>query len=161
MTRVEWTRATDVFPIEIADMQTGYKVLRGPDPIKELRVNPGDLRQALEREFRGKLVRLRQGYAALAPDTEALGAVAAGTASSVLVLFRTLLVLMGRSVPADPVEMAQAAAEAIGGHHDALVSVVQHRREKGWRCGAVEFEGYMHLVEQATYLLDQLPLGDA
>lgn len=161
MTRVEWTRATDVFSIEIADMQTGYKVLRGPDPIRELRVDRADLRRALEREFRGKLVRLRQGYAALAPDTEALGAVAAGTASSVLVLFRSLLVLLGRQVPPSPAEVAQAAAAEIGGNSEALANVVHHRRETGWRCTAAEFEGYVQLVEQATYFLDQLPLGDA
>lgn len=161
MTRAEWSRATDVFPIEIADMQTGYKVLRGLDPVQELRVDRVDLRWALEREFRGKLIRLRQGYAALAPDADALGAVASGSASSVVVLFRALLVLMGRPVPADAAAVALAAASEIGGNGEALADVVRHRREAKWRCTAAEFEGYLRIVEQATYFLDQLHLGDA
>ena len=71
--RPEWARATDVFPIEITDMRAGYEVLRGPDPVADLSVAPADLRRALEREFRGKLLRLRQGYVAAADDPAALG----------------------------------------------------------------------------------------
>ncbi len=161
MTRVEWARATDAFPIEIADIQTGYKVLRGPDPIHDLRVDRADLRRALEREFRGKLVRLRQAYAALAADPEALGLAAGSTVSSVLVLFRVLLVLLGRTVPTDPIELAMTAGALVGGNGEALANVVRHRREPRWRCSAVEFEGYMLGLEQATSFLDQLHLGDA
>ena len=74
--RPEWARATDVFPIEITDMRCGYEVLRGADPVAGLAVAPADLRQALEREFRGKLLRLRQGYVAAAGDPVALGLLA-------------------------------------------------------------------------------------
>jgi hypothetical protein len=166
MTRGEWSRATDVFPIEIADMRSAYRVLRGADPLAGLRVDRADLRRALEREFRGKLVRLRQGYAALAPDAEALGAVAGGTASSVLVLFRVLLVLLDRPVPSDPAELATAVGAVIGGSRTPLdgaplAHVVRHRRDPRWRCAPADFEEYMRSVEQATHFLDQLHLGDA
>ena len=49
-------------------MRTVYQVLRGADPLQGVRVDRADLRKALEREFRGKLLRLRQGYATYAPD---------------------------------------------------------------------------------------------
>ena len=161
MTHAEWARATDVFPVEIADMQAGYSVVRGSDPIAGLRVDHGDLRRALEREFRGKLVRLRQSYAALADDPKALGAVAGGTVSSVLVLFRGLLVLVGRPIPSDPGELSQAAVGAAGGNGGSLLQIARHRREPGWRCSAAEFAGYLETVERATHFLDQLQPGDA
>jgi hypothetical protein len=161
MTRAEWARATDVFPVEIVDMQAGYAVVRGSDPIAGLRVDRRDLRRALEREFRGKLVRLRQGYAALAADPQALGAMAAGTVSSVLVLCRGLLVLLGRPVPSDPAELGAAAEGAAGGNGEPLRQVVQQRRDPLCRSSAAEFEGYLRSVEQVTHFLDQLQLGDA
>jgi hypothetical protein len=158
--RAEWARATDVFPIEITDMRCGYEVLRGPDPVAGLLVAPADLRHALEREFRGKLLRLRQGYVAAGGDGAALGLLAERSSSTVLVLLRALLVLLGRSVPQDAVEVAGAAAAAMGVEGEPLFNVVRHRAERGWRCSPGEFEGYMEVVTYAAAFLDQLQLGD-
>ena len=158
--RSEWARATDVFPIEITDMRCGYEVLRGPDPVAGLQVAPADLRRALEREFRGKLLRLRQGYVAAGGDPVALGLLAERSSGTFLVLLRALLVLLGRSVPAEPVEVVAAATAAMGMDGEPLLNVVRHRVERGWRCPPGEFEGYLDAVASAATFLDQLQLGD-
>jgi len=160
LTRSEWERASDAFPIEITDMQLSYQVLRGPDPVRSLRVDRGDLRKALEREFRGKLLRLRQGYATHAPDPRALGMLALDSAATILVLLRGLLSLIGKPVPSEPNQLASAAADVVGFEPGHLLHVVRHRAEREWRCGATEFEQYMEAVEQAAQFLDQLQLGD-
>jgi hypothetical protein len=158
--RSEWARATDVFPIEITDMRCGYQVLRGPDPVAGLQVMPADLRHALEREFRGKLLRLRQGYVAAAGDPAALGLLAERSSGTILVLLRALLVLLGRTVPPEPGEVAATAAAAMGIDGEPLLNVVRHRWERGWRCPPGEFEGYLDAVARAAAFLDQLQLGD-
>jgi hypothetical protein len=158
--RSEWARATDVFPIEITDMRCGYEVLRGPDPLANLSVAPADLRRALEREFRGKLLRLRQGYVAAAGDPAALGLLAERSSGTFLVLLRAFLVLLGRSVPSEAVGVAAAAAAAMAMDGEPLLNVVRHRRERGWRCSPGEFEGYLEAVARAATFLDQLQLGD-
>jgi hypothetical protein len=158
--RAEWSRATDVFPIEITDMRCGYEVLRGADPVTGLTVAPQDLRHALEREFRGKLLRLRQGYVAAAGDSSALGALAGRSSGTVMVLLRALLVLLGRSVPHEPVELGAAAALAMGMDGEPVLNVIRHRAERRWRCSPSEFEGYMDSVARAAVFLDQLQLGD-
>jgi hypothetical protein len=158
--RSEWARATDVFPIEITDMRCGYQVLRGPDPAAGLHVAPRDLRAALEREFRGKLLRLRQGYVAAAGDPVALGQLAGQSSGTFLVLLRALLVLLGRGVPRESVEVAATAAAAMGMDGEPLLNVVRHRAERGWRCSPGEFEGYLDAVARAAAFLDQLQLGD-
>jgi hypothetical protein len=160
LSRSEWERASDAFPIEITDMQLSYQVLRGPDPVQGIRVDHADLRKALEREFRGKLLRLRQGYASYAPDPKALGTLALQSAATILVLLRGLLSLLGNPVPAQANELASAAAKAIGFEADHLLHVVRHRAEREWRCGATEFEKYMEAVAQAARFVDQLQLGD-
>jgi hypothetical protein len=160
LSRTEWERASDAFPIEITDMRLSYQVLRGPDPVQGMRVDRADLRKALEREFRGKLLRLRQGYATHAPDPKALGMLALHSAATILVLLRGLLSLLDQPVPPDPSQLASAAANAIGFEADHLLHVVRHRADREWRCGAPEFEKYMEAVEQAARFLDQLQLGD-
>ena len=160
LSRSEWDRASDAFPIEITDMRTAYRVLRGPDPLHEVRVDPTDLRKALEREFRGKLLRLRQGYATHAPDPGALGSLALQSAATILVLLRGVLVLLGRKVPQDPLELAADAAATIGFEGEPLLYVVRHRVDREWRCGAPEFESYMQAVEDTARFLDQLQLGE-
>jgi len=160
ISRAEWARASDVFPIEITDMRAGYRVLRGPDPLANARVDRADLRQALERELRVKLLRLRQGYAAAAGDEKALGALAAGSAGTILVLLRSLLTLAGRPGPSAPAALAAAAAELVGAAPAALVAPVDRRGVRGWRCSPKEFEAYLDAVARAAGYVDQLQLGD-
>ena len=33
ISRAEWARAADAFPIEISDMRAAYRLLRGDDPL--------------------------------------------------------------------------------------------------------------------------------
>jgi hypothetical protein len=118
------------------------------------------LRKALEREFRGKLLRLRQGYATYAPDPGALGKLGLQSAGTILVLLRGLITLIGKSVPTDHLELAAAAAAAVGFEGEDLLHVVRHRLDREWRCEAPEFENYMKAVEDSAGYLDQLQLGD-
>jgi hypothetical protein len=160
ISRAEWGRASDVFPIEITDMRAGYRVLRGTDPLADTRVERRDLRQALEREFRGKLLRLRQGYAAAAGDAKRLGDLAAGSVATILVLLRSLLTLAGRTVPASPTSLAAEAASLIGVAAGSLTTPVERRAERGWRCSPVEFEEYLQAVSRAAEYVDHFQLGD-
>jgi len=160
VSRPEWERATDAFPIEITDMRLSYQVLRGSDPLQGVQVDRGDLRKALEREFRGKLLRLRQGYSTYAPEPAALGSLGLESAATILVLLRGVLTVIGQAVPVDGVELSTAAAQAVGFEPEHLLHVVRHRADREWRCGAAEFENYMSAVEKTAGFVDQLQLGD-
>jgi predicted nucleotidyltransferase len=160
LSRAEWNRASDAFPIEISDMKSSYKVLRGADPLQGAEIDLADLRQALEREFRGKLLRLRQGYATYAPDPAALGGLALQSAATILVLLRGVLTLLEKSVPHDGLELAVQAAATVGFEGEHLLHVVRHRVDREWRCNAPEFENYMEAVEHTARYLDQLQIGD-
>ncbi len=158
--RAEWARAADTFPIEISDMRAASRLLRGDDPLAGLVVDRADLRSAVERELRGKLLRLRQGYAAAAGDPAALGDLASRSAATIMVLLRAILVLLGRALPGDPLELAAAAAGAIGTQGEPWLNVIRHRGESGWRCPTSEFEDYLDAVARATMFVDQLQLGE-
>lgn len=160
ISRAEWARASDVFPIEITDMRAGYRVLRGADPLGNAQVDRRDLRQALERELRGKLLRLRQGYAAAAGDTKRLGELASGSVTTILVLLRSLLTLAGRPIPPTPTSLAAEAASLLGVSAGALTTPVEQRGQRGWQCTPVEFEEYLQAVSRAAEYVDHFQLGD-
>lgn len=149
-----------MFPLEITDMHHSHQVLRGPDPVVGLVVAPADLRAAVEHELRGKLLRLRQGYAARSSDESALGAITTRSASSLLALLRGLLTLQGRPVPTDALQTASAASAMMGIDDESLLGVVRHRGETSWRCTPAAYEAYLDAVARAAGYVDQLNIGD-
>jgi predicted nucleotidyltransferase len=160
LTHAEWLRSVDAYPLEIAEMRTAYRVLRGEDPLAELTVAPADLRQALERELRGKLLRLRQGYALLADEPRRMGDFVRRSISAVLFLCRGLVVLAGKKPPLDPVDLANMAGRVAGFDGPALARIVTRRGVKGWECTEADMRGYLAAVEQAARFVDNFQIGE-
>lgn len=159
LTRTEWQRSADAYPLEITEMRTGYQVLRGSDPLAGMTVAPEDLRLALEREFRGKLLRLRQAYVLLSTEEVELGTVVRRSVSAVLFLCRGLLVLASQKPPNDPVELVVAAARVAQFDGAALARIVTQRGTEGWKCTESEMRGYLGAVEQAARFVDHYQTG--
>lgn len=160
LTHAEWLRSSDAYPLEIAEMKTAYRVLRGDDPLVELEVSQDDLRQALEREFRGKLLRLRQGYALMSGDQKKMGDFVRRSISAVLFLCRGLLVLAGKKPPLDPVDLANMAGRVAGFEGPALARIVTRRGVLEWECTEADMRGYLAAVEQAARFVDNFQTGE-
>lgn len=158
--RKEWEHAVDTFPIEITDMQSAYRVLRGADPLAGLVVAPADLRRALEREIRGKLLRLRQGFVVMSKHPNELGQLAAESLATILLLFRCLAVLRGRPLQRDPAAAINEASQIAGFRPEQLLAILAHRSERRWSCSVECFLGYLDAVEQTARFVDQLEPGD-
>jgi hypothetical protein len=157
--RSEWERADDVFPIEITDMQVAHTLLRGVDPLAGQRVDPADLRRALESELRAKLLRLRQTYAAGSADSELLAQVAAGSVSSIATLFRVSLVLAGQPVPESTPACLGAAGRQLGVESAPVVELWMRRRQGNRACPPALFEEYLSAVAGAVRATDQFTRG--
>lgn len=155
----EWRRSADAYPLEIAEMRTAYRVLRGTDPLAGMRVRSLDLRAALEREFRGKLMRLRQGYALYAPEPKDLTEFVRRSASSLLLLCRGLLVLRGGAMPVEPAAVIAAAGRVAGFSPDAMDRIIAHRSDSAWQCTEADVLGYLLAVEQAARFIDHFQTG--
>lgn len=160
LTHEEWLRSADAYPLEIAEMRTAYRVLRGEDPVVELTVSPADLRQALERELRGKLLRLRQGYALLADEPKKMGDFLRRSISAVLFLCRGLVVLAGKKPPLDPVDLANMAGRVAGFDGPALARIVTRRGVAEWECTEGDVRGYLAAVAQAARFVDHFQTGE-
>jgi hypothetical protein len=125
-THAEWRDAADVFAVEYEDIRAAHRVLAGSDPWDGLTIRPADVRRQVEHELRGKLVRLRQAYAAYARDPARLTAVFTASVSGFLTMLRATLRLTGKEAPAAADALVRAAAGAIGFPPAALDAFVMH-----------------------------------
>ena len=62
LTRDEFVRTLDVFPIEYGGIIERHAVILGKDPFTGLRVNEADLRRACEQQVKSHLIHLREGF---------------------------------------------------------------------------------------------------
>lgn len=159
LSRPEWRRAADVFPVEITDIHGAYRVLRGEDPLAEVSVEQADLRAATERDLRGRLVRLRQGLVALAGDPGALAGLARDSAPSVIVLLRCTLTLAGAQVPPTRPDVAVTAGLVVGFPSAPVVEILTHLADPDWNCTPDCFAGYIAAVEATVRYVDHLSPG--
>ena len=102
LSKVDWERSADAFPLELTDMALAYRVLRGDNPLASIAVDRADLRRALERELRGKMLRLRQAYATFTGKGDRLAELAQGSAGVIQFLFRMLVSVAGEAPPETP-----------------------------------------------------------
>jgi hypothetical protein len=159
LTREEWQRASDVFPIEVVDLQDAHRLLRGADPVSTLTTNPVHLRLALEADLRGKLLRLRRGYVALHQDPIAMSRLLSSGSSQVLLLFRALHRLVGRDIPREREAVIRGAAAITGLDAEAILAVDRRRGTGDWRASRAEYESYLGAVEIAVRFVDHLHVG--
>lgn len=161
LTRREWARTTDTFPIEITDMRLAYEMARGTDLLADVEVDPADLRRALEREVRGKVIRLRQGYAGLAGDPDGLGALARAGAPTLELVARCSLVLLGRPQGADPEATLRGAAEALGVEAGPFLMVRAARLDPQVVVDGSGVEALLDVLERVAEIFDTHTSGGA
>lgn len=157
ISRDEWARAADVFPIEIVDMKLAHRMLLGNDPLEGIGVTPADLRRALETALRGKLMRLRQAYVRFASAPMTLGSFVSATLSELLVLLRCTAAMMERPDGGDAVGTVRSVSDILGDTTDALLEIASHRRDREWACSPELFATYLEAVRRAAEAVDTYP----
>ncbi|HSJ14892.1 MAG TPA: nucleotidyltransferase domain-containing protein [Longimicrobiales bacterium] len=125
----EWRRATDVFGIELVEMQDWHELLAGPDPLLGLLVSPTHLRLQAERELRGKLLQLHLGMV-MAESPERLGGLLTAALPSIATYFRTALRLAGEGVARETDRALRDGCALVDTAPDALLRVLAARRSR-------------------------------
>lgn len=154
MGRDEWERSGDVFPIEITDMRIAHRTLCGADPVTGMTVDPADLREAVEKELRGKLVRLRQAYVRFGESGVILGGFAQASISTYFALLRCITVLQGRTPATEPAKVVAALGDALGADGSVAVEIARGRGTADWNCPPEMFVRYVELVRRTVELVD-------
>src|SRR5437667_3451790 len=133
LTEREWQTSADAFPIEYEDMREAHRLLAGRDPWRGVAVQREHLRRQLEHELMGKLVRLRQAYAALRGDPKQLAQALVGSAAGFFTMLRATLRLAGQTPPAAPDALLREAGALMGFAPERLTALEAHARGVGQR----------------------------
>src|SRR2546425_1177084 len=128
LTAAEWRGSADVFPIEYEDIRAAHRVLAGRDPWPGITVRRDDARRQLEQELKGKLLRLRQAYAAHRGDGKRLGELVAASAGGFFTMLRAALRLAGRPAPAAPDALLRESAATMGFPADGVAQLGEQVR---------------------------------
>lgn len=153
-----WRASADVFPIEIEDMREAFHLVRGSDPFVDLTTTREDLRRQLERETRGKLLRLRTEFVAAASNGRALGDLLLDSVGTFFVLFRAVLRLVGQAPPQTPKSLVHETAAVAGLDATAFDWVVD--KLVGHNVPALKAydpvgDRYVEQIEQLVRFIDQ------
>jgi hypothetical protein len=147
--------SANAFPIELLDMQQSRRVLAGEDLLAGIQVKPEQLRLALEREWKAKLLQLRERYLLTRGKPARVAGLLEASLSTILVLCRATLRLYQPEVPANKLDAARALAQRLD--LDAGVFVTVHETRAGRRkerAAAPLFADYLKAVEQIVAAVD-------
>jgi hypothetical protein len=159
MTRDELTRSTDVFTIELLDMQQHHRVLFGPDVLQGLSI-PSDLhRVQVEYELREKIALLRQHLLLAADNDSRLWDLLLRSVSSFATLFRHVLIVLGHEAPVSKRESVEALSKKIGFDASGILQVLEVREKKADRKKfnvADVFSRYLAALDFVTAVVDKM-----
>jgi hypothetical protein len=159
MTHDEIARSTDVFTIELLDMQQHHRVLFGEDVVQKLSISANLHRTQVEYELREKLALLRQHLILAMGSDSRLWDVLLRSVSSFATLFRHALIVLGHEAPAGKREAVQGLSKQIGFDASGILQVLDIRERKSERkkFNVVEvFSRYLAAVEHVTAAVDRM-----
>lgn len=113
ITRHDFARSLDAFPVEFGEIIASHEVAYGRDPFEGLAIRPDDLRRACEIQARSHLLHLREDYMESGGRPADIDALVRESAPGVAALLRQLARLDG--VAADqPGDLARYATGRVG-----------------------------------------------
>jgi hypothetical protein len=164
MTRKELQRSTDVFTIELLDMQQHHRVLFGEEVVQGLRISMHVHRVQVEYELREKLILLRQQILLASGNDSRLWELLLHSVPSFGTLFRHALIALGDASPAARRDAVQALSTRVGFDPTALNQVLDVREHKA-ASKKIDINDlaarYLAAIEKVTAAVDEALDSDA
>jgi hypothetical protein len=163
MTRRELERSTDVFTIELLDMQQYHRILFGEEVLSGLNIPLYLHRVQVEYELREKLLLLRQQLLLAADNRRRLWELLVRSVPSFVTLFRHALIALGKSDPVGKRETIRAITEQLKFDASAIHQVLDVREHKA-NPKKIDvndlFARYLAVVAQVAVAVDEAPGAD-
>ena len=157
LTKVYIDSSLDTFPIEFLNIRRHYRVIFGDDVIKSLSFEKGFIREQCERELKGKLLLLRERYVETRGKSIALRSLVTNTLSDFIFIFKGLLYLLDKDVPATKKETVTVLTKEFDLDQELFLSLLQIK-EGRLKPSAKEmdslFQRYMKEIRTLTMLID-------
>jgi hypothetical protein len=159
MTQTYLEGSQDAYPIEFLNMKRHYVVVSGKDVLAELAFDRRYVRLQLERELRGKLLHLRNGYLATEGNARKIRKLITQSLTAFVSLFCALLYMKNIAIPHGKREIITEAGEAFGIDVTIFLKCEEIRRNTD-RFSQNEvkaiFQAYMEEVGRLCEQIDQM-----
>jgi hypothetical protein len=152
----ELRRSSDIFAIELLDMQARHKMLFGEEFLAGITVPLRYHKLQVERELRTNWLRLRQTF--LAAPRKAHLDVMVAAASSFNALFRHALIALGEPAAQNKRDAVERVAKLTGADANGFLAVLDFREKKTKEKdidAAATARSYFKLVEAVTDEVDR------
>ncbi len=148
--------SADVFPLEFLEMRDHHVCLFGPDPLTDLPISVRRLRQQVEAELKGKLLRLRSAYAHAAGNPTAVRDLLRDSLSAFRALFEGVLRMNGEKPGRRRAEVVQQVCAAYGLDAKALDAVVRVKEDAEVNAEDLDtlFGAYLLAIEHLVSAVD-------
>ena len=156
-TSEEMADSSDVFPIEFIDMSQVRHVLYGKDPFDGLDIPTQNLRHQIEYELRAKLLRLRRLYIPASRNANQLARLMADSLDNFAVLFRHVLVMLGKEASFNKRECVMRLADELKLDKQVLVRIFEYAPdEEVWLESETNetFAKYLAQIENVIEVVD-------
>jgi predicted nucleotidyltransferase len=112
MTRAFVLSSVDAYPIEFLNMKLSHLVIYGQDILDDVTFDPGHLRLQLERELKGKLIRLQTGFLETEGKSKQIRELIKASFNAFLALSNAMLFLKNIPIPKDRTQVIGEMARA-------------------------------------------------
>jgi hypothetical protein len=151
--------SADVFPVEFLDIRETGVTLLGEDPLESVQLSRSGLRLECEQQLKGSLLRIRQAYLELGLVRAGLERVLCDSLTSLIPIFRAMLVLKEFEVPRGKKRILESVCEAFAQPTETFQNVLQlklERKRVSPEKGEKLLGDYMSQVREMARLVDAL-----
>jgi hypothetical protein len=158
MTKSYIDSSLDSYPIEFLNMQKSYIMVFGEDVLKGLSFESGLLRLQCEKELKGKLLHLREGFLETEGKDKRIRNLIKISLTAFLSIFKALLYLAEAEIPGERREIINSVAKAFEIDADVFLKCVDIKEDKGsFSSSEVKeiFKAYLTEVRKLSGIVDK------
>ena len=159
LTREYIDSSLDTFPIEFYNIRERHETVYGEDILATLEIDGEQLRLQCEREIKGKLLHLRQGFLVVGRNRRKLRELISSSVTPFVAIFRALLFIKGVASDAGGMEVIAAVCREYGLDFDLFEELVRLKEGKLGLDGSalqVKLKAYMGEVEKLSRIVDDV-----
>jgi len=159
MTKEFIHKSLDCYPIEFLNLQINHVLIYGEDVLTPLQFKPQDLRLQIEKELKGKLILLREGYLETEGNSRQIRQLINRSLMAFVSIFNALIYLKQAAVPHQRRETIKHMAKLYTFDSDVFLTCVAIKEGVDNLSGAEVagvFKKYLREVENICNIVDAL-----
>ncbi|MDW7680163.1 MAG: nucleotidyltransferase domain-containing protein [bacterium] len=149
----------DSFPIEFFTMKQYYQVIYGEDVLVDIQIDNRDLRLQCEREIRGKLLHLREGYLNTYGEAKAIQELLKMSLPTFVSIFSGLLHLKKQPIPPAKKDLLKMTADLFSLDFSVFDKIIKLNQNqiKFSKDELKQLVGqYIEQIRKLTYIVDEM-----